>query len=188
VTFSIERVQTLATPGFLSIDELDVVGPDGARFERVAVRHPGAVAVVPVTDDRRVVLVRQYRSAIDRELLEIPAGKRDAPNEPPQETAARELVEEIGARPSTLLPLGRFFNSPGFCDEETHVFMARDLQPTRAPADLRHEEAAMTQETVAFDDALTMVAEGDIVDAKSIIGLLLAHRHLRDDDLPRADG
>ena len=106
--------------------------PDGEEFERDVVHHPGAVSVVPIVDEGKgVMLVRQYRAAVDRDLLEIPAGKRDVAGEPPEVTARRELEEEIGMRAGRLEQLAEFYNSPGFCDEHSFVFMALDLEAVR---------------------------------------------------------
>ena len=151
-------------------------GPDGAEFERDLVHHPGAVSVVPVLGDE-VVLVRQYRAAIDAELLEIPAGKRDVPGEPPEQTAGRELIEEVGIEAGTLIELAEFYNSPGFCDEHSWVFLGLDLRAVPASAQ-GIEEEHMTVERVALDDVLGLIAAGELRDAKTIIGLTLALRHL----------
>jgi len=152
--------------------------PDGTEFERDIVHHPGAVSVVPVIEQGdAVLLVRQYRAAIDTELLEIPAGKRDVEGEPPEQTARRELVEEIGMRAGRLEPLAEFYNSPGFCDELHYVFMALDLEPTAT--DLQGvEEQHMTIERVSLDAVPGLIADHRIIDAKTIIGLTLARERL----------
>jgi len=151
--------------------------PDGSTFERDIVHHPGAVSVVPLLEDGSVIMVRQYRAAIDRLLLEIPAGVRDVPHEEPAITARRELIEEVGREAGRLELLAHFFNTPGFSDEEQWVFLARDL--TETDVDLQGiEEQHMTIEQVALDDALGLVQRGEVVDAKSIIGLTLAKLHL----------
>ena len=148
-------------------------GPDGDTFERDVVHHPGAVSVVPLLDDGRVVLVRQYRAAIDMDLLEIPAGKRDVADEPPETTARRELAEEVGLEAGCMELLAEFYNSPGFCDEHSWVFLARDL--TECDLDLQGiEEQHMTIERVPLADVPGMVRRGEITDAKTIIGLALA--------------
>jgi ADP-ribose pyrophosphatase len=162
--------------GFLSVSRSRVAGPDGEEFDRHVVHHPGAVVVVPVVEGN-VILVRQWRVATGRELLEVPAGKRDVDGEAPEETARRELVEEIGFHAGRLDRLCEFYNSPGFCDEYTHLYLATELEP-RPRAAVSAEEAAMTIEQVALDDVDTLVATGAIVDAKSIIGLLLARRFI----------
>jgi len=149
-------------------------GPDGDEFERDVVHHPGAVSVVPLLDDGTVVLVRQYRAAIDADLLEIPAGKRDVADEPPEETAHRELAEEIGMKAGRMDKLAEFYNSPGFCDERSWVFLARDL--SECGTDLQGiEEQHMTVERVALADVPSLIARGEITDAKTIIGLALTH-------------
>lgn len=153
------------------------VAPDGTTFERDVVHHPGAVSVVPLLDDGTVVMVRQYRAPIDQPLLEIPAGKRDVDGEPPEVTAAREVEEEIGLIPARLELLATFYNSPGFSDEHSYVYLGTGL--TDGTLD-RHgvEELALTVEHVPLDDVAGMIADGRITDAKSIIGLTLALRHL----------
>ena len=152
--------------------------PDGTEFQRDVVHHPGAVSVVPVVDAGTVLLVRQYRAAIRRELLEIPAGKRDVAGEPPEETARRELAEEVGKRAGRIEKLAEFYNSPGFCDEHSHVYLALDLEDA-PPAAQGIEEQHMTVEEVALDDVARLVATGGITDAKTIIGLTLAVARLR---------
>jgi ADP-ribose pyrophosphatase len=153
--------------------------PDGSTFERDIIHHPGAVSVVPVVDDgMSVLMVTQYRAALDVDLLEIPAGKRDVADEPPETTAARELAEEVGMRAGYLEKLAEFYNSPGFCDEHSFVFLARDLEPTASSAHSPEEEH-MTVETVPLDTVPALIASGRLVDAKSIIGLCLAREALR---------
>lgn len=152
--------------------------PDGEEFERDVVHHPGAVSVVPLLDERTAVLVRQYRAAIDRDLLEIPAGKRDVEGEAPELTAHRELAEEIGMRAGRLERLAEFYNSPGFCDEHSFVFLARDLEPCGNSLQ-GVEEQHMTVEHVALADVPQLIASGELVDAKSIVGLTLAMQALR---------
>jgi len=154
--------------------------PDGRTFERDIVHHPGAVSVVPVVGDDRVLLVRQYRAAIDRELLEIPAGKRDVDGEEIELTAARELEEEVGMRAGRLDVLAEFYNSPGFCDEHAFVYLARDLEPC-APSAQGVEEQHMTIEEVSLADIPGLIAARELVDAKSILGLALARERLREE-------
>ncbi len=153
------------------------VDPDGNTFERDIVHHPGAVVVVPVIDGD-VILVRQYRAAIDRELLEIPAGKRDVTDEPVELTAHRELEEEVGMKAGSMVKLAEFYNSPGFCDEHSFLFLATGLTEC-ATSFQGHEEQHMTIERVALDSVPDLIASGDLVDAKSIVGLCVAREHLR---------
>jgi len=154
------------------------VGPDGFTFEREIVRTFDAVCVVPLESDREhVLLVRQYRGAVDQALLELPAGKLDVPGEAPELCATRELAEEVGAEAGTLTELGRFFNSPGFCDELTYCFLAEDLKVGARAAD-GIEEEHLVVERVSLGSVEELVAAGDIADAKTVVGLLLARSFL----------
>lgn len=156
--------------------------PDGTTFQREIVHHPGAVVVVPVVGEGEAsgpaaLLVRQFRAAVGDELLELPAGKRDVAGEAPDETARRELEEEVGMRAGRVELLARFYNSPGYCDELSHLFLARDLTACeRDPQGV--EEAGMTVERWPLEAVASLVADGGIVDAKTIIGLTLARDRL----------
>jgi 8-oxo-dGTP pyrophosphatase MutT (NUDIX family) len=157
----------------ITVSRSRFLAPDGTEFLRDVVRHPGAVSVVPLLDSGEVVLVRQYRAALDEMMLEIPAGKRDVAGEPPEETASRELVEEVGLRPGSLRLLARFHNSVGFSDEESFVFLGTDLQ--EAPTDRQGiEEAYLEVVRIPLADTPAMIAAGTITDAKTVIGLTLA--------------
>jgi ADP-ribose pyrophosphatase len=179
--FRVVGSETLVDAGFLQLERLHVESADGDEFDRHVVRHPGAVVVVPVQTDpdgtSHALLVRQWRVATDRDLLEVPAGKRDVEGEPPETTANRELEEEIGFVAGRLDKLAEFYNSPGFCDEYTHLFLATELEE-RTRAAVSHEEAAMTIERVALDHVDDLITSRQLVDAKSIIGLLLARQFL----------
>ena len=151
--------------------------PDGRRFSRDIVHHPGAVSVVAVHDDGRAVLVRQFRAPVDMEVLEVPAGKRDVEGEDPAVTAARELAEEVGLEAEHVELLLEFYNSPGFCDEHSFIYLATGLvECPAAPAGI--EEESMEIVFVPLDDVPGLIATGELVDAKSIIGLLLARERL----------
>lgn len=159
-----------------------LLGPGGEPFRRDIVRAPGAVAVVPVLDGpegAEVVAVRQYRPALDQLLLEIPAGLRDKPGEPPEETARRELVEEAGFEAERLELLTVFANAAGMTDQRTYVYLAQGLRPVPSATD-GVEEAYLTVERVRLADVEDLIARGDVVDAKTIIGLLLARARLSD--------
>jgi ADP-ribose pyrophosphatase len=155
--------------------------PDGTTFERDVVRSPGAVGIVPILFDPEgtpsVVLLRQYRPALDAEIIEIPAGMRDVDGEPPDATARRELAEEVGLAAGRLEPLTVFHNSAGMTDATTHVFLATDL--TSVPAQAHGpEEEAMAVLQMPLSEAIEDVERGVITDAKTIIGLLLTERRL----------
>jgi len=152
-------------------------GPDGSRFERDVIRHPGAVSVVAVDGDGMAVLVRQYRAALDDWILELPAGKLDVDGEDPMVCAQRELVEEVGLEAAEWELLAAFHHSPGFCDELGRVYLARGL---RSVPDSRQglEEETMTVERWPVADAARLVADGTVHDAKTCVGLLMAKDRL----------
>jgi len=154
--------------------------PTGARFTRDVVRHPGAVAVVPVTDRGTALLLRQYRGPLERALLEIPAGTRDQPGEPPEDTARRELAEELGVRAAHLQHLATIANTPGFCDEVTELYLATGLSYGDHE---RHgeEETHMSVEEVALADVDAIVGREQIADAQTVLGLMLARAALAHD-------
>ena len=154
----------------------EISDDNGERFDRDVLRHPGAVAVVPVDGDD-VLLVQQYRAALDAELIEIPAGKRDVDSEPPIETAHRELAEEVGMRAASMEPLLNLHHSPGFCDEYGHLFLATGLEPVAQNRE-GPEEQVMTIHRVPLVEAVEMCLDGRITDAKSVGGILAAARRL----------
>jgi ADP-ribose pyrophosphatase len=171
----------------ISVAVAQIEGPDGERHEREIVHHPGAVGVVPLHDDGTVTLVCQYRVALDRMVWEVPAGLRDVAGEPTSLTAARELAEEAGLAATTLEHLLTFHNSPGFSDEALEIYLATGLSEV---ADDRQgpEEQEMVVERVPLAEALAMVADGRITDAKTVIGLFATARHLSTTGEAGADG
>ena len=161
----------------VSIYETKLLGPGQDELTREVAKHPGAVCVVPLIG-QSVRMIRQYRSAADKYLLEIPAGKRDLPDEAPEETAHRELIEEVGLQAGELTLLGEFYNSPGFCDEYSYCYLATDcvsVPDNRQGIEEQHMEIVH----IDLQDVQTMILQKDIVDAKSIIGLMLAKEHVR---------
>ena len=162
----------------VTLAEATFVDPDGEEFEREVVHHPGAVSVVPLLDDgETVVLVRQFRSAIEALLLEIPAGKLDVDGEPPEAAAARELEEEVGYRAGRLEKLAEFYNSPGYCDEHSIVYVAHEMESCDLSAQ-GVEERHMAIERVSLAEVPAMIADGRLVDAKTIIGLTLVRERI----------
>jgi 8-oxo-dGTP pyrophosphatase MutT (NUDIX family) len=162
----------------LAVSVVDVAAPDGSVHEREVVRHPGAVGVVPLHADGTVTLLRQYRAALDRDIWEIPAGLRDVDGEPTEVTARRELVEEAGLEADLVDHLVTFHNSPGFSDEAVVVYLATGL--TEVSDDRQGvEEQHMLVDRVPLPQALAMVDDGRITDAKTVIALLaIARRHV----------
>jgi len=155
--------------------------PDHEEFQRDVVRAPGAVAVVAV-DDRgqgpEVVLVRQYRPAVDDWLVEIPAGLRDKEGEAPEATAVRELAEEVGLAADAYELLTEFVNAAGMTNQRTVIYLATGLRPVPSQAD-GLEEQYLSVERRPLAHAVEAAANGELIDAKTVIGLLLAERRLR---------
>ncbi len=149
--------------------------PDGNEVEREIVGHDDAVAIVPVTDDGEVVLLRQYRQALREHLLEIPAGTLDVDGESPTDAALRELAEETGYTARSLEHLVTFHNSAGWTDERTHVYLARGLTGDSAPEGFEPEDEEADMELVHLELAAAWAAAraGEISDAKTLVGLLL---------------
>ncbi len=171
--FTRREVELLYDGYILQLGRATVEVPDGSVVAREIVRHPGAVAVVAVDDAGLVVLERQYRAALDTNLLEIPAGKRDVEDEAAEVAARRELIEETGFDAEEWCELAAFYNSPGFTDEHTTLFLATGL--IEVGADLQGpEEEAMEVVRVPLASTWDLIASGELVDAKSILGLILA--------------
>lgn len=147
--------------------------PRGSTFERSFVATPGAVAVVALTTDGRVVLVSQYRPSVDAFVLEIPAGMRDVDGEEPVDTARRELEEETGWRAGRLQFLGRCLSSPAITDSTVLVYLGTDIVPGE-PTPHGPEEESMSVLTPTLAEAVEMVVDGRITDAKTAYGILLA--------------
>ena len=171
--------------GALSTIRVDHVEmPDGDVAEREIVEHANAVAVVALEPDGSVILIRHYRHAVRDRVLEIPAGKLDVDGESPADAAKRELLEEVGLEAPDLVELIHFHNSAGWSDEATTIFLAVDVRPGDAPDGFtaEHEEADIEVVRVPLAEALALIDAGDITDAKTVIGLLLADRHLANDE------
>jgi len=142
--------------------------PDGVEHVHEVVRHPGAVVILPLLDDGRLCLLRNYRVAVDQTLIELPAGTLE-PDENPAETALRELAEETGYRAGRIEHLLTFCMSPGILDEQMHLYLARQLQP--GPMALEPGEDIQPM-LCTWDESLEMVRRGEIRDAKTLVGLL----------------
>jgi ADP-ribose pyrophosphatase len=147
----------------------NVITRDGRRTTREIVEHPACIAVVPIDAKDNVLMVRQYRSPIGKDLLEIPAGGIEN-TETVKEAVTRELQEEIGFKPRRLKFLTIFYSTPGFTDEYLHLYLATDLVPSRLPAE---DTAEIELVRVPIKRVLGMIKSGEIQDAKSIAGLLL---------------
>jgi len=153
----------------LALDVDEVEEPEGVRAMREVVRHQGSVAALPILDDGRVLLIRQYRYPVDERLWELPAGRLD-PGETPETGVLRELEEEVGLRAATLESICTFYTTPGFCDERMFLFRASGLTPVppRPEEDERIETGTFT-----LEEARAMIARGEVREGKTLVALLL---------------
>ena len=156
--------------GFLSLQRDVVRMPDGAQAVREYIRHPGAVAILALFADGRVLLERQFRYPHHRDFIELPAGKREA-GEPPLETAKRELLEETGYVAAEWRRLGVIHNAIAYSDEGIEIYLARGLEKREAKLD---PGEFLEVFTLTFEETLAMVRDGRITDAKSVAALLWA--------------
>ncbi|MEK3934797.1 NUDIX hydrolase [Sporosarcina sp. FSL W7-1349] len=154
----------------LRVEEVEL--PDGKRTARELIRHPGAVAILAITSEGKLVFVEQYRKALERSLIEIPAGKIDA-GEAPEVTAIRELEEETGYGAREFIFIQSFATSPGFADEVIHLYLARDLYPIDNPAAGDEDEFINIME-VSLAEAEEMMTNGSIFDAKTAFAVFYA--------------
>jgi len=144
--------------------------PDGNETEWELILHPGAAAIVPVDDDGKIIMVRQYRNASNSYTLEIPAGVFDSPDEDPMVCAARELEEEIGYKSNDIEFLFNFYSAIGICNEIINVYVAKNLIPSKQNLD---EDEFITIERYSVDELVQMILKGEIMDNKSISSILL---------------
>ena len=148
---------------------------NGMEIIREVVRHPGGAGALPLFDDGRVALVKQYRHPARRELLEIPAGKIED-GETPETCAAREVEQEIGFRAGRIEKLAEFYSTPGFCEEKLHIYLATGLTPSSQALD--HDELVEVV-YLPFAEAAQVAERGGIEDSKTIIALLLAVKRVQ---------
>jgi len=166
-------MRTVFTSRVFSVETGTKRFPNGREHEVAIVRHPPAVVVIPIEDDGRVVLIRQFRAPIDRELWEVPAGSLDR-GESAETAARRECEEEIGRVPQRVERLGALFPTPGYCDEEMIFFKATALrQPPADSPNTPDEDEDITAKSVTLADARARVARGEIVDLKTAYALTL---------------
>lgn len=167
--------QRLHEGRIISLREDTVTLPSGRTGKREIVEHKGAVAVLPVRDDGKLVLIRQFRKATEEVLLEMPAGGLNA-GEDPQDCAARELVEECGLTAKKWTLLFSCYLAPGYSSELIHIYLAEDL--TDVPAEPEEDENLEIGE-YTLDEALQMLDEGKVRDAKTLAGLLGYYRRVK---------
>lgn len=159
----------------LTVEEVEL--PDGNRAMRELVQHSGAVALIPLTDDGKLVLVKQYRKSLNRTLIEIPAGRIEV-DEDPELTAIRELEEETGYGARQVTYIQSFATSPGFANEIIHLYLAENLYVIDNPAAGDEDEFIEILE-VTVDEAGQLVASGEIFDAKTAFAVIFAKHQLK---------
>lgn len=150
----------------VKVDRVEM--PDGSVATRELVEHPGGVGIVAITENDEIILVEQYRKPLDKVIYEIPAGKLD-PGEHHRTCGIRELGEETGLSAKVFDYMGFIYPSPGFTDEVTHVYLAKELTQGETHPD---DDEFLDVKKVPFDTALKMVMDGEINDAKSVFGIL----------------
>lgn len=172
---------------FLVADDVTVRLPDGRHAHRDVLRHPGAVAIIALTDDNKIVLVHQYRTALEQVTLEIPAGKLDA-GENPEHAARRELVEETGYEAERMAFLGCMAPAVGYSDEILHLYMAMGLHFTGASPD---DDEFIHVDLVDLGEMVDQVLDGRIIDSKTMVAVLLCDaiaRRMESGDVTEAAG
>mgnify|MGYP001358277719 CR=1 FL=1 len=152
----------------IQVDKVQL--PNGNQSSRELVKHPGAVAVIPITSEGKIIMVRQYRKALEKEIIEIPAGKLEQ-GEAPEVTAIRELEEETGYTTERLQYVQSFYTSPGFADEIIYLYYTDQLEPMLEKASLDEDEFVELME-VSLEEAETYMKEEKIHDAKTIFALM----------------
>ena len=171
MTFRLLGHRRLASGVFLHLDRRYLLDSSGKAVARDVVRHPGGVAVLPVDGDR-VWLISQYRTAVEAQVLEVPAGKLDATDSYLPAAAARELAEEVGATATEMIFLTAMFPSPGYTDEVIHIFAARGLSFSERSPDGAEEQDAVVV-SLPLSEALRSIELGEIRDSKTQIALLI---------------
>ncbi len=150
----------------LKVDQVRL--PDGKTSSREVVVHPGAVAILPITDEGKLLLIRQFRYPAGEELWEVPAGKL-GPNEDPELAAARELAEEVGFVPGKLVHRFSMFTAPGFCNELLHLYQATELKPQKADCD---DDEFIEVAEFGREETQELLKAGKVRDAKTLVALL----------------
>jgi ADP-ribose pyrophosphatase len=163
------KTESIFNGKVISLQVDDVLLPDGKEAKRELIKHPGAVCVIAITDEQKIILVEQYRKALERPLVEVPAGKLEA-GEEPSYCAERELEEETGYRPGSITYIQSFYTSPGFADELVHVFLAEGLEKVEGGLVADEDEFVELME-VTLSEAEQLAKEERIFDAKTLWAL-----------------
>ena len=173
---TINRSVTLHEGRVFRLARENVTLENGVTIDLDIIHHPGASAIVPLTENDTLLMIKQYRHATGGFIWEIPAGTLD-PNETPLQCAKRELIEETGFSAKAWRKLGEITPLPGYSDERIHIFLATDLAPASQDLDV---DEILHVHRVSFDDAVSMVHRGEIQDGKTISGLFMSTLWLKD--------
>jgi len=171
-TVSCERI---FTGNILNFDIVTVKLPNGKESTREIISHPGAAVIIPIADNGDLYLVRQFRKAVEKEMLELPAGKLD-PGELPLDCAVRELKEETGLEAQKVELILSIHSTPGFSNEVLHIFAARGLKEGSACAD---EDEFLSIRRISMNSLIKMIFNGEITDSKTIVGIFAAERIIK---------
>jgi ADP-ribose pyrophosphatase len=155
-------------------DEVDL--PNGKSIRQIWINHNPTVAIVAINDKNEILLIKQYRNAVKKNLLEIPAGSLDGTEEPPVVCAQRELAEETGFKAGSLSKLFEGYLLPGYCNEYMYFFLAKNLIHAPLTPD---EDEFIEIMPVSFPRARKLIEEGEIIDAKTVLGIFLAENYLQ---------
>jgi ADP-ribose pyrophosphatase len=165
----------------LQVDEVRL--PNGKTAKREIVKHSGAVAILPLTNDNKMIVVEQYRKPLERSIVEIPAGKLE-PGENPDDCAHRELQEETGFTAKQINHLCSFYTSPGFADEILHLYIAEGLMEGEASPD---QDEFIEYRAISLEEAYEMIRTGEIRDAKTIMAVYAWHNRVLSDGVKRGE-
>jgi ADP-ribose pyrophosphatase len=170
------KTEDIYKGNIIKVQNLTVSLPNGKEATRDIVLHPGASVVVPINENGELYMVKQFRKPLDITTLELPAGKLDSASEDPKICAERELMEETGLRAGKLEHLISIHTTPGFCNEVIHMYAATELVQGESCTD---EDEFLDVEKIHIDQLVNMVLDHTITDAKTIIGILMAERIIK---------
>lgn len=173
--FEVKDVKQVYSGRVVGLSVETIILPDGQEARREVVRHPGAVAIVPMASADEVILIKQFRYCAATTLWEIPAGTMEQ-GETPLACARRELIEETGYRAGKMKALGGFYTTPGFCNEFLYLFVATELEPCESNLD--RDEQIETHK-MSMEEAFRKIESGEIADAKTLVGLMRVSRMTR---------
>ena len=165
----INKTESLYTGKVIQVDLEKFRTTNGIEIQREVIHHPGAVCMLALNKEHEIYLVEQFRAPMKKKLLELPAGTLE-PEENPEETAIRELQEEIGMKPNNIALMGGFYVAPGYCDEFVYLFTCTDLEPSKLEGDVDEDIKVIK---MSLSEAIQAIQQGIIADAKTICGILM---------------